>query len=155
MNMKKYLVVLVLLLSCYSCSPVRGESSLPNIDEFKQDITSINVKLWGSLSRYDYNNDLSKMDYKTYLKHIEELKLLQSERLIKAIQESDNSIFESEKEEFYVCFRSEKLVYVLCDRASTVGADEISRELPLKTERILLEQLKTKKSLNNPTLTNH
>jgi len=141
--MKIALFILVLLGSLCACAgtPLREDTELPSIDEFKQDLTAANVRLWGSLSRYKYKNDLSTLDFEHYRKYLGELSGNQTERLLSSVKSLSPGAFKATKNDFYVCFRSERLIFVLCDRASTVGIDMISREAPLKSVSAMMEAL--------------
>lgn len=143
MRITKLTILFILILTSCAGTPVREDSGRISIDKFKQELTSVNKRLWGSLSRYKYNNDLSTLIYQQYLKHIDEMQSNQSKHLLETIKTTETHLFKSEKGDFYVCFRSEKLVYVLCDRASTTGVDKTDRDTPLKSENIVLEQLKS------------
>lgn len=144
--MKRFLLILFTSLLFYSCanSP-KTQSDLPSIDQFKEDLASINLNLWGRLSRYTYKDDQGflPLTYDAYLKHMSELAGERPQRLLKDIKSTESKEFRATKNKFIICYKSEKLVYVLCDDASTVGIDHISRDKPLvSTEEVLKKILK-------------
>lgn len=120
---KKILVILGVLFIGSFC---QGQTASKSLQEFVQDLPSVNIKLRGELMLFgEYKNDLSSLTYNNYI-----ILLMKNERksakgVAEIIQSADKHLFATKKNSFLIAIYSKKLNVVLYDDANTAFTDSI------------------------------
>jgi hypothetical protein len=96
-------------------------------------------QIWGDIVRNE-PNVLATFTYEKYIARLRASRLGTVKQLLDDIARSEEHVFRVKErgETFVVCFRSQKLIYVLCDDASTPQLERIVRDQPLPAIKELL-----------------
>ena len=126
--MKKIIFFLFLAITFVSCA--KSPQGLKPADQgFVSSFVSMNCELRGSLSRYDYNHDLSSLTYDDYLKHVSQN--TEFNKLLGKIKSANDRYFSASKNYFIICLKYESEGYAVCDNSSTAIPDRIESSKPL------------------------
>ncbi len=136
--MKRIIVVIFLILSgcCTSRQVVIS-------DDFFNDLSSENYRLYGLLSIKTPGKDLSFLKYDSYIDNLEKNRMPASEDLVKKIKSADDYYFESSKRSFTVILYYKKSCKIIVDSATTTFIDFVERPEGCRPS-IKLEEYKSK-----------
>lgn len=129
--MKRSIIAFLVILSSCAGHPVKDSSGLRSIDDFKESLALSNNEMWGDLKRYGKPSDLGGLTYERYLTALKANPAPSVGKLVEEIGKAEEHRVVVEPDDFITCFRSEAVVYVVCDRASTPSLDRVWREKPL------------------------
>lgn len=141
--MKRFLLIVLLGLISQSCSqkPVREDSGLVSVDQFKVHFPTENVRLRGILSLDHLNGDLSRLDYSQYRQYLENLGVGSKEVLL-MLDASEERLFESSKTDYVVCLKNLKMLVAVCDDSATAQLDLVERGSTLPQLKDLKKKIK-------------
>ncbi len=126
MRVRFSLLALIVLLVC-SCASFTGNIDVVERDEFLYKLPQLHETILGNLKYDDPNFDLRELNLTAYQELLETTELVgDDEDVVAFLQKSSSeNKFLVLKDTFLVCLNSDKWTYLICDDASTIGADRV------------------------------
>lgn len=96
------------------------------LQEFAQDLSSINIKVRGQLILFGkYKNDLSSLTYESYIETLKKSELVSNKGIAETINLAEKKYFKSMSKTFIIAIYSKNFNAVICDDANTAFIDYI------------------------------
>lgn len=133
-KMKRCILVLV-LLSMASCAWVTSHDVDVQRDAFLAKFPEVNNIILGDLKYDDPNLNLRTLGIKDYLGLVSREDLSEDEKkaVDYAFDGTPEKKFVVKRDTFYICIRSEKHNFIICDDAKTPGIDKVQVGTPIPT----------------------
>lgn len=95
-----------------------------DLQEFAQDLSSINVKIRGDLMLFGkYKGNLTEMTYGAYIQMLKKSEMKSNKGISEIINKADKKYFQSKSNTFIIVIYSKKMNAIICDNANTAFID--------------------------------
>lgn len=95
-----------------------------DLQEFAQDLSSINVKIRGDLMLFGkYKGNLTEMTYGSYIQMLKKSEMKSNKGISEIINKADKKYFQSKSNTFIIVIYSKKMNAIICDNANTAFID--------------------------------
>ena len=110
-----YPFALLLLLGSFNCN-----NNKPTInDDFLQDLSSEDNRIWGELYLDVFNENFNKLTFNYYISYLDSTQHTAAEGIVDKINEADLKLLKTQKKTFWVLLYYKNQNLIIADDAST------------------------------------
>jgi len=121
----QYLLILTFLF--VSCGTPK-KKEVPDITEFKRQLSSFNSRIVGKLKIKDYKGKLNTLTYVDYLVIFKIQSKADEREAQKYVDSANESYLWANKQGFFVCLKSIEYQFLLCDDSQKSGVESVERD---------------------------